>query len=99
MLSLSGAPTTLSWRYLQHWLRGRGPAIQVADFVPETPRLRLWAATFPWAALGVAAVERGVAQRLPNRTSRGRPPVSTRVLWAVEFLTQELPSSEDQMVS
>jgi hypothetical protein len=24
-------------RYLQHWLTGRGPCLQVADFVPAPP--------------------------------------------------------------
>ena len=41
-------------RYLQPWLTGRGPRLQVADFVPETHPIRQWAATFPWAALVVA---------------------------------------------
>ncbi|MGH8059010.1 MAG: hypothetical protein ACREOH_17540 [Candidatus Entotheonellia bacterium] len=70
-------------RYLQHWLTGRGPSFQVADFVPETHPLRQWADTFPWAAL-VAAVDRSLAQRFPTPTRRGRPPVSTRVLLALE---------------
>jgi hypothetical protein len=47
-------------RYLQHWLTGRGPSLQLADFVPETHALRPWADTFPWAAL-VAAVDRRFA--------------------------------------
>ena len=34
-------------RYLQHWLGGAGPRLQVADFVPDTHPLRQWAATFP----------------------------------------------------
>jgi hypothetical protein len=67
------------FRSLQHWLIGRGPCLQVADFVPETHPLRQWAETLPWAAL-VAAVDRSVAQRCPKTTMRGRPPVSTRVL-------------------
>ena len=37
-------------RYLQHWLSGQGPRLQVADFVPETHPIRQWADTFPWAA-------------------------------------------------
>ena len=65
-------------RTLQHWLTGRGPCLQVADVVPETHPLRQWAETFPWAAL-VAAVDRSLAQRFPRLTTRGRPPVSTRV--------------------
>jgi hypothetical protein len=68
-------------RYLQHWLTGRGPCLQVADFVPETHPLRQWADTFPWGAL-VAAADRRFAQRFPKPTARGRPPVSTRVLLA-----------------
>ena len=52
-------------RYFQHWLTGRGPCLQVVDFVPDTPPIRHWADTFPWALL-VAAVERSVAQHFPN---------------------------------
>ena len=85
-------------RYLQHWLTGRGPCLQVADFVPETHPLRQWAETFPWAAL-VAAVERSVAQRSPKPTTRGRPPISTRVLLALELLKQELSCSDEQSCS
>ena len=69
-------------RYLQHWLTGRGPCLQVADFVPDTHPLRQWAETLPWAAL-VAAIDRSFAQRFPKPSRRGRPPVSTRVLLAV----------------
>jgi hypothetical protein len=29
-------------RFLQHWLTGRGPCLQVADFVPETRCSRFW---------------------------------------------------------
>ena len=64
-------------RYLQHWLTGRGPRLQVADFVPETHPIRQWADTFPWPVL-VAAVDRSFAQRFPQPSPRGRPPVSTR---------------------
>ena len=83
-------------RYLQHWLTGRGPRLQVADFVPETHPIRQWAETFPWAAL-VAAVDRSCAQRFPTATTRGRPPVSTRVLLALELLKQELACSDEQI--
>ena len=76
-------------RDLQHWLTGRGPYRQVADFVPETPPLRQWAATCPWAAL-VAAVDRAFAQRFPQPTAPGRPPVSTRVWWALGRVKQAL---------
>ena len=48
------------FRYLQHWLTGRGPCLQVADFVPETHPIRQWAETFPWEAL-IAAVDRAFA--------------------------------------
>jgi hypothetical protein len=71
-------------RYLQHWLTGRGPCLQVADFVPDTRPLRQWTDTFPWAAL-VAAIDRSFAQRFPKPTTRGRSPVSTRVLMALEW--------------
>ena len=83
---------------LQHWLTGRGPRLQVADFVPETPPLRQWAETFPGAAL-VAAVDCSFARRLPKPTTRGRPPVSTRVLLALELLKHELACSDEQMCS
>jgi hypothetical protein len=86
------------FRYLQHWLTGRGPCLQVADFVPETHPIRQWAETFPWAAL-VAAVDRSFAQRFPKPTMRGRPPVSTRVLLALELLKHELACSDEQICS
>jgi hypothetical protein len=85
-------------RFLQHWLTGRGPCLQVADFVPETHPLRQWADTFPWAAL-VAAVDRSFGQRFPKPSTRGRPPVSTRVLLALELLKQEWLCSDEQMCS
>jgi transposase len=83
-------------RYLQHWLTGREPCLQVADFVLETHPLRQWAETFTWAAL-VAAVARSFAQRFPRLTTRGRPPISTRVLLALELLKQELACSDAQI--
>jgi hypothetical protein len=86
------------FRDLQHWLTGRGPRLQVADFVPETHPLRQWADTFPWAAL-VAAVDRSFAQRFPKPTPRGRPPVSTRVVLALELLKHELACSDEQICS
>ena len=85
-------------RYLQQWLTGRGPCLQVADFVPETHPIRQWADTLPWAAL-VAAVDRRFAQRVPNPTTRGCPPVSTRVLLALELLKHELACSDEQICS
>ena len=85
-------------RYLQHWLTGRGACLQGAAFVPDTHPLRQWAETFPWAAL-VAAIDRSFAQRFPKPTTRGRPPVSTRVLWAWERLKHALACSDDQICS
>jgi transposase len=83
-------------RYLQHWLTGGGPCLQVWDFVPETHPLRQWADMLPWAAL-VVAVDRSFAQRFPKPTMRGRPPVSTRVLLALELLKHELACSDEQI--
>jgi hypothetical protein len=85
-------------RYLQRWLTGRGPCLQVADFVPATHPLRQWADTFPWATL-VAAVDRSFAQRFLKPTTRGRPPVSTRVLLALELLKHEVACSDEQIWS
>lgn len=85
-------------RYLQHWLSGPGRPLIVADFVPETHPLRQWADTFPWAAL-VAAIERNFTQRFPTPTARGRAPVATRVLLALELLKHELHCSDDQICS
>jgi hypothetical protein len=82
------------FRYLQHWLTGRGTRLQVADFVPTTHPLRQWAETFPWAAL-VAAIERSFAQRFPKDSARGRPPVSPRVLLALELLKHEVGASDE----
>ena len=86
------------FRYLQHWLTGRGPCLQVADFVPETHPIRHWAQTFPWEAL-IAAVDRAFAQRFPRANTRGRPPVSTRVLLALELLKHEWACSDEQICS
>ena len=85
-------------RHLQHWLRGPGRPLVVADFVPETHPLRQWADTFPWAAL-VAAVNRNFAQRFPTPTARGRAPVATRVVLALELLKPELPCAEEHSCS
>jgi len=86
------------FRDLQHGLMGRGPCLQVADFVPATHPLRQGAETFPWAPL-VAAVDRSFAQRLPRLTPRGRAPVSTRVLLALEWLQHALAGSDEQLCS
>jgi hypothetical protein len=85
-------------RDLQHGLTGRGPCLQVADFVPDTHPIRPWADTCPWAVL-VAAVDRSFAQRSPTPTTRGRPPMSTRVLWALELMQQELTGSDAPICS
>jgi hypothetical protein len=85
-------------RHLQHWLTGQGRPLVVAEFVPETHPLRQWADTFPWTAL-VAAVERSFAQRFPTPTARGRAPVATRVVLALELLKQELHCSAEQIWS
>ena len=85
-------------RHLQHWLTGQGRPLAVAEFVPEIHPLRQWADTFPWTAL-VAAVERNFAQRFPTPTARGRVPVATRVLLALELLKHELHCSDEQICS
>ncbi|NIP13528.1 MAG: hypothetical protein GWM88_01815 [Pseudomonadales bacterium] len=85
-------------RYLQHWLRGTGPCLQVVDFVPDSHPLRQWADTFPWAAL-VAAVEQSFAHRFPKRSPRGRAPIPIRVLLALEILKQEVGASDEEICS
>jgi Transposase domain (DUF772) len=83
-------------RYLQHWLGGAGPRLQVADFVPDTHPLRQWADTFPWAAL-VTAIEHRFAKRFPTRSPRGRAPIPIRVLVALELLKHELGASDEDI--
>jgi hypothetical protein len=85
-------------RYLQHWLTGRGPSLRVPDFVPKTHPIRQWADMLPWAAL-VAAIDRLLAQRFPKPSARGRPPISTRVLLALQLLKHEVACSDEQMCS
>jgi hypothetical protein len=68
----------------------------VADFVPETPPIRQWAETFPWPALGEAR-ENSVAQRFPKASHRGRVPVATRGLLALELLKHEVGASDEQI--
>lgn len=82
------------FRYLQHWLTGNGTRLQVADFVPKAHPLCQWADTFPWAAL-VMAIDRSFAQRFPKDSTRGRPPVSPRVLLALELLKHEVGASDE----
>jgi hypothetical protein len=83
--------------HLQHWLTGRGPRLQTADFVPETHPIRLWADTFPWDAM-VEAVAQSFEQRFPKkRLKGGRAPVSPRVLLALELLKHELGESDEDI--
>jgi hypothetical protein len=86
------------FRSLQPWLTGRGPCLPVAGVVPDTHPLRQWAETFPRAAL-VAAVDRSCAQRVPTLTTRGRPPLSTRVGLALALLKHEVGCSDAQICS
>jgi hypothetical protein len=45
----------------------------------------------------VAAIDRWFAQRFPKPTARGRPPISTWVVLALELLKQELGCSDVPM--
>jgi Transposase domain (DUF772) len=84
-------------RHLQHWLSGHGPQLLTAEFVPETHPIRLWADTFPWDAM-VQAVEQSLTRRFPKkRPQGGRPPVSPRVLLALELLKHELGASDEDI--
>lgn len=84
-------------RHLQHWFIGRGPHLQTAAFVPETHPIRLWADTFPWDTM-VQAVEQSFARRFPKkRPTGGRPPVSPRVLLALELLKHEWGESDEDV--
>ena len=84
-------------RHLQHWFSGRGPHLQTAEFVPDSHPIRLWADTFPWEAM-VQAVAHSFAQRFPlKEPRRGRPPVSPRVLLALELLKHELGASDEDI--
>ena len=84
-------------RHLQHWLTGGGPQLLTTEFVPETHAIRLWAETFPWDAM-VAVVEQNFARRFPKkRPQGGRPPVSPRVLLALELLKHELGASDEDI--
>lgn len=81
-------------RHLQHWLGGSGPSLQVADFVPTSHPIRLWADTFPWDDF-VAAIEESFARRFPKKSAAGRPGVHVRVLLALELLQHELRCSDE----
>jgi transposase len=85
------------WRHRQHWLIGRGPYLETAEFVPEAHSIRQWADTFPWDSM-VQAVEQSFARRFPKkRPTGGRPPVSPRVLLALELLKHELGASDEDI--
>jgi Transposase domain (DUF772) len=83
-------------RYLQHWLSGTGARLHVTDFVPESHPIRQWADTFPWAAL-VSAIEQSFSRRFPKKSPRGRQPVPSRVLLALELLKHELGASDEDI--
>src|SRR6267143_180100 len=57
---IKGEPPMGILRHLQHWVMGRGPHLQTAEFVPETHPIRQWADTFPWDAMVHACVLREV---------------------------------------
>jgi hypothetical protein len=82
------------FRHLQHGLSGHGQRLHVADFVPIAHPIRPWADTFPWGAL-VAAIAHSFAQRCPKDSTRGRRPVSPRVLLALEWLKHEVGASDE----
>jgi hypothetical protein len=81
-------------RHLQHWLGGSGPGLRVADVVPKSNSIRQWSDTFPWAEM-VEAIEQSVARRVPKRSPRGRRPVPTRVVLALELLKHEVGASDE----
>jgi hypothetical protein len=81
-------------RHLQHWLGGSGPHLRVADVVPKTNSIRQWTDTFPWVEM-VEAIEKSFARRFPKRSPRGRHPVPTRVLLALELLKHEVGASDE----
>ena len=83
-------------RHLQHWLGGSGPGLRVADVVPKNNSIRQWSDTFPWAEM-VEAIEQSVARRFPKRSPRGRRPVATRVVLALELLKHEVEASDEAM--
>jgi Transposase domain (DUF772) len=84
-------------RYLPHWFTGRGFSLQTTEFVPETHPIRQWADTFPWDAM-VHAGEQSLSPRFPTkRPTGGRPPVSPRVLLALELLKHALGESDEDV--
>lgn len=82
-------------RHLQHWLSGHGPQLLTAEFVPDTHPIRLWADTLPWDAM-VQAMEQSFTRRFPKkRPQGGQPPVSPRVLLALELLQHALGAADE----
>ena len=81
-------------RHLQHWLGSSGPGLRVADVVPKTNSIRQWSDTFSWAEM-VETIEKSVARRFPKRSPRGRHPIPTRVLLALELLKHEVGASDE----
>ena len=81
-------------RHVQYWLGDSGPHLRVADVVPKTNSIRQWADTFPWSEM-VDAIETSVARRFSKRSARGRRPVPTRVLLALELLKHEVGASDE----
>src|SRR5919106_6289676 len=92
-------------RYFQHWLTGRGPCLQVVDrasrswtsfrtHLPSaTGRIR-FRGRYWWRPSNALWPSTS-----PTPPTRGRPPVSTRVLLALELLKQELACSDEQICS
>jgi hypothetical protein len=66
----------------------------VADFVPDSHPIRLWADTFPWDQR-VDAIEQSIERRFPKKSAAGRPGVQVRVLQALELLKHELTCSDE----
>jgi hypothetical protein len=64
--------------------------------VPDTHPIRQWADSFPWAAL-VVAVEHSFTTRFLKRSPRGRAPIPTRVLLALERLKHEVGASDEDI--
>jgi len=77
---IKGEPPMGILRHLQHWVMGRGPHLQTAEFVPETHPIRQWADTFPWDAM-VHTVEPSLTRRFPKK----RPTADLPLKKALEF--------------
>ena len=76
---------------------GRGPQLLTTEFVPETHAIRQWADTFPWDAL-VKPWSKALRGAFPKSASMvAAPPVSPRVLLALELLKHELGASDEDI--